>query len=253
MAKPYVIVSPDYNPTSGGIKVMWGLYGWLLAKGQEVYMNRVPQGKEVIAIYPEIQHGNPVMAKTVVRYLLNKPGVMCSNGTPGPTTYDPTDRLYVFSELFNVVGADADHHLFLPIIDLHTFTDKKRKRTKKAVFGGKGQMGTRHPKDCIGIERDLASDQGQLADLLNKCEVLYGYDPVSAMYECARLCGCRVVIIPSTYTKSEFEKYEPGMNGISWGKDEGIMLDSREFRNHYIEMVNLFDAKLDLFIESTQL
>ena len=255
MRKPYVIISPDYDYTSGGIKVMWGLFGWLLTKGVQVYMNRYPAG-EIIAIYPEIFHGNSTGANTVVRYILNRPGVMGSRGrdgsfTAGPTSFDPNDKLYYFSRLFGK-AEDENHYLFLPIIDLHTFRDQKKKRTKKVVFYGKGRDLGLHPKDCIVIDRTVAQDQQVLADLLNECEVMYCYDPVTAMTETARLCGCRVVIFPSTYTKKEYSQYECGMNGISWGKDEGVKLDTEVFTSHYREMINLFSKRLDIFINQTQ-
>lgn len=249
MNKPYCIVSPDYDYTSGGIKVMWGLYGWLLAKGQEVYINRRPQ-RHTIVIYPEIMHGNPAKGETVIRYILNKPGVMASNGVPGPTSFDPTDKLIYFSKLFG----DTNDSLFLPIIDLNTFKNYNRNRTKKAYFIGKGSNTFQHPTNAIEITREMALDQKGLAELLNQCDVLYGYDPVSAMYECARLCGCRVVLIQDIYTKEEWSKYEPGMYGLNWGKDNMDKLYDNfdEFREHYKGMIDKFSKQLDQFIEETQ-
>lgn len=257
--KPYTVCTPPFDPVSGGIRVMWGLYGWLLAKGQIVYVNAKYEDKNFIAIYPEIYHGNPTGANIVVRYILNKPGVMASHGTPGPTDFKKSDRIFVFSKIFDTFGVDDDHLMFLPILNLHLFKDRGKKRTKKCVFFGKyGEAADMkvhfaHPLSCIKIGRKIALDQKALADLLNECEVMYGYDSVSAMYEIARLCGCRVVIIPDgTYTKKEFSQYEPGMNGISWDVKEDIPLDSVKFRKHYISMVKLFDKKMDIFISITQ-
>lgn len=75
MRKPYLIRTPQFDPTSGGIRVMYGLYGWLLAKGEIAYLNAkidIPS----IGIYPEIYHGNDMGAKTIVRYVLQTPGLM---------------------------------------------------------------------------------------------------------------------------------------------------------------------------------
>jgi len=247
--KPYVIVSPDFDTTSGGIRVMWGLFGWLLAKGQVAFMNRRPDG-DVIAIYPEIAQGNPAEAKTVVRYILAPLGEMSSNGVPGPLKYPDTDLIYSFSKL--IYKTDNAHTMFLPIINLHQFYDQGKKRTKRAVFFGKKPNTGLHPKDCVAIDRTFAHDQRRLADLLNECEVLYSYDHRSAMFEIARLCGCRVVIFPSNYTKKEFELYEPGMNGITWGPEPTVKLDTKAFRQHYKNMIKTFSRKLDGFIEDTQ-
>lgn len=250
MNRPYSIWTPDFDTTSGGIRVMWGLYGWLLTKGQIVNINAKYNTPYFVGIYPEIAQGNPLSAEKVVRYILNKPGVMSAAGVPGPTSFAPTDELYFFSRLFGTAG--DDHYMFLPIIDTHLFVDQKKKRTKKAVFVGKGQDLGLHPKDCLSIDRGTASDQQYLADLLNECEVLYCYDPVTAMTEIARLCGVRVVYFNPVYSREEFQKYEPGLNGISWGRDEGVELDTELFREHYMGLRKTFEARLDQFIEVTQ-
>jgi hypothetical protein len=253
--KPYVIASPQFDITSGGIRVMWGLYGWLLAKGQIVYMNQVPQGQDVVAIYPEIQQGNPVGAKDVVRYILNKPGVMGAkdqfgNFTPGPTTFDPNDKIYVFSKIYDTFNVDFQHILFLPIINTHLFKDQKKKRTKTCYLIGKGHNKLIHPKGSIEITRAFAQDQQALADLLNECEVLYGYDKMSAMYEIARLCGCRVKYYGG-YDENEIALYEPGINGFGVNGDDRTLY-TEAFREHYLEMIRMFEGKLDQFIEETQ-
>lgn len=259
--KPYVIVSPPMEITSGGVRVMYGLYGWLLAKGQIAYLNEVPVDGDFIAIYPEIQEGNPANASKVVRYILNKPGVVpaiYSDGTikKGPTSFGKNDILYYFSRLFG--ETDDKHYMFLPIVNLHLFKNKKKKRTKTAFMLGKAvqypdtKFKLIHPNDSFEITREFAQNQQALADLLNECEVLYCYDPVSAIMEIARLCGCRVIIIPSIYSKEEFSKYEPGMNGINWDGDEGIKVDSDAFYGHYSGMVKAFSNRLDEFIEETQ-
>lgn len=255
MYKPYSIWTPDFEITSGGIRVMWGLYGWLLAKGQIAFVNAKYYNPDFIAIYPEIARGNDLGANTVVRYILNKPGVMTTNGVPGPTKFDPTDKVYYFSRLFGG-SAEEDNFLFLPILNMHLFRDQHKVRNKTAYFIGKGNRHpykSLHPIGSILIDRNIAQNQGDLADLLNECEVLYCYDPVSAITELARLCGCRIVMINPIYTYEDFfTKYEPGMNGISWGKDEGIKLDIEKFTQHYKDMVEEFDWRLDAFIEDTQ-
>lgn len=250
-------MTPNFDITSGGIRVMWGLYGALLAKGQIVYVNAKFENNDFIAVYPEIVQGNPLGAKHVVRYILNKPGVMSSGGRVGPTEFDASDKLYYFSRLFGEAKND-DGYMFLPILNLHLFKDQHKERTQKAVFFGKGLeyanlfAEPKHPSSAIVIDRSFAQNQQALADLLNECEVLYCYDPVTAMTELARLCGCRIVMINPIYTKEQFKAYEPGMNGISWDKDEEIPLDVKGFTKHYKDLSVEFARKLDFFIEDTQ-
>lgn len=251
MVKAYSVYCPPFDITSGGIRVMWALYGHLLAKGQIVIPNASFEGGDFVAIYPEIIQGNPFEAKHVVRYILNKPGVMSSNGVPGPQTFNPQDKIYVFSELFNTMGVNEARHMFLPMLDFHTWKNQGKKRTRKAVFVGKGNDTKQHPEECILINRNLAQDQQKLADLLNECQVMYQYDPVSAMSEIARLCGCPVVMLQDTYTRDDYmRKYEPGINGIGWG--EQIPFDAEGFRSHYTHLKAKFSLRLDDFIEETQ-
>ena len=208
--KPYSLWSPNFDVVSGGIRVMYGLYAWLLAKGQTAFLNTAFENPEFIAIYPEIAHGNPFQAKTVVRYILNRPGVMASNGVPGPSSFPDTDILYYFSEMFDTSRRLRGNTLFLPILNLHVFLDQEKNRTKTAYFVGKGVDKHKHPEDAILIDRQFAQDQQALANLLNECEVLYSYDPVSAMTEIARLCGCRVVLVQDFFSRDEYKDYEPG-------------------------------------------
>lgn len=230
---------------------MWGLYGYLLSRGVIVNINAKYNTDDFVAIYPEIYKGNPVGAKTVVRYILAPLGEMALNGIPGPLEYDETDRIYSFSKFIH--PTDDDHTLFLPIIDTHLFKDRGLRRTKKCFYVGKGENTNVHPPQAIEFIRRYASDQNSLATFLNECEVMYCYDFRTAMTEVARLCGCRVVMIPSKYTKEQFMNYEPGMNGITWGLDEGaVELDTPAFRKHYLGLRKTFEKRLDQFIIDTQ-
>lgn len=247
--KPYSIYLPPYDYTSGGIKVMWALYGALLLKGQIVVPNALFQG-DYVAIYPEIVNGNPLKGTTVVRYLLNEPGVMSGNGEPSPTEFDKSDILFSFSKLFTP-DFPEERIMFLPVIDTHTFYDKKGLRTNNAVFVGKGTDTRQHPRDCWLIDRSVASNQKELADQLNECQTLYTYDPVSAMSEIARLCGCRVAYLGEKYTKEDYMRYEPGIDGMFFDELLGDF-DSKAFKRQYVALQEQFMGKLDDFIIRTQ-
>jgi len=255
--KPYTVCMPPFDPVSGGIRVMWGLYGWLLTKGQVVYAN-AKYDTPSIAIYPEIYHGNPAGSETVVRYILNKPGIMASGGVPGPMEFEPTDLVYVFSKIYDTFGVDNDHLMFLPILNTSLFKDQRRKRTKRCVFVGKGQdIPLKETKGLERVDRGLAMDQGRLADFLNECEVMYSFENPTAMNEIARLCGCKVVFIPEgatlKYTKKELDTlYEPTGHGIIWGLGNDAKFDSKLFRAHYMGLKDEFSLKLDVFIKETQ-
>jgi len=254
---PYSIWTPEFDPLSGGIRVMWALQGYLLAKGQ-IALTNVKYPQDFVAIYPEIVHGNPLEAKKIVRYILNKPGVMASYGVTGPTVFEKTDEIYVFSKIYDTFGVDDDHLMFLPVLNLHIFKDYKRARFSTCYFVGKGKDMGVHPKSSIKIDRTNSSDQGELADLLNTCSVMYTYENPTAMNEIARLCGCRVVYLAEgaslQYSRKELtELYEPGMDGVSFGQEEEIELDVKAFRDKYKGLIATFEKTLDRFITRTQL
>jgi hypothetical protein len=254
--KPYLVRVPDFKIDSGGIRVMWALYGWLLAKGQIAFVNS-GVNTDSVGIYPEIYHGNDMMATKVIRYILQKPGMM-GKGTPGgnfqagPTSFDPSDELYIFSKVYDEWDTPDDHILFLPVIPLNVFKDTKGKRDKVAFYVGKGVNSGKHPPEAEELVRGRdTQDQFKLAQYLNECETLYVYDRMSAIMEVARLCGCKVVYL-GDMERSIFEKYEPGMNGISY-KDEVIRdLDVLAFREKYKQLIRTFELNLDSFIEKTQ-
>ena len=256
MIKPYLLRTPPYDPISGGIKVMYGLYGHLLAKGLPAFLNTQIDTPS-IGVYPEIYHGNDMFADKVVRYILQTPGVMGTSDETGefrngPTAFGPKDEIYVFSRVYDEWDVKVTHVLFLPIIDLFTFKDMGLKRSKTAFYVGKGVNLGKHPEGSIEITRDFARDQEALAKLLNGCKALYIYDRLSAMMEVARLCGCPVRYY-GELTKDKLFLYEPGMNGVSYKDDDEVPLDIKGFRNHYSkELVRTFKDNLNEFIESTQ-
>lgn len=255
MKKPYLIRTPAFDPRSGGIRVMWALYGHLLAKGQVAFTNTqidIPS----IGIYPEIYRGNDMVASKVVRYILQKPGMMGTTDETGQfraglTQFDKSDEIYVFSKIYDEWGVDDDHILFIPVIDLHTFYDQKRKRTKVAYYVGKGQNKFKHPVNAIEITREMAIDQQVLANTLNECQQLFVYDPISAIMEVARLCGCGV----NYYGDIELDRlklYEPGMNGLAYYDSADPKLWTSSFREHYKSLIRNLDDKLYNFIDNTQ-
>ena len=255
--KLYNIWSPPFQELSGGIRVLYGLKAWLETHGQIVEINGKPD-KNKIAIYPEIVVGNPFKSDNIVRYILQKPGLMTTRGIPGPTTF-PGEKVFVFSELYNTVGVDKNHIMFLPILNLQLFKDKKQPRKGKCLFmRRKGNIPTQEWSTLFEITDKLIKDQQALADYLNTVEVMYSYGPIGAMNDLARLCGCRVVLIPSEdkfkQTKEEIAKYElcQDFNGISWEKDDGKKLNSDAFRHLYINLRLFMNYKIINFIELTQ-
>lgn len=234
---------------------MYGLYGWLLAKGQPAFLNTqidVPS----IGIYPEIYHGNDMFATKVIRYILQTPGLMGTSDQtgefkPGPEAFDPSEEIYVFSRVYDTWGVDDDHILFLPVIDLHTFKDLGSKRTKVAFYVGKGINRGKHPQEAVELTKEFAGDQDKLNLFLNECKVLYVYDRLTAMMEVARLAGCPVIYC-GELTKEKLNLYEPGWEGCTFKDEKPLKFDVAGFRGHYLDMIKTFEKRLDKFITRCQ-
>jgi hypothetical protein len=274
MRKPYFIWAPSFDNASGGIVVMHRMAVELQKRGECVYINTPVQNKkwdmvlvmedgipESIAVYPEIIQGNPFGAETVVRYLLNIPGVC--GGPNSLAGYSDTDFFFIYSQIYNSkIGLPEEDILFCPHLELDRFYDKHIKRCGRMVYRGKGTQPD-HPLcnyPLLGKKEGFRGEDGQdkLCDLLNKCELLYVYDNCTAMTDIARLCGCPVVIIPDgSYTKEQISvggNWEAG--GIGWGVEEAAIarytIDSQKIRAGYQYAEIEFQKRLTRFIEVTQ-
>lgn len=267
MAKmfPYVVYTPAYDPRSGGIKVLHRLVHELNERGVPAFCTGPgnPEWNEppthgmiegAIAVYPEIVHGNPFGAKTVARWVLNVPGRLA-----GPTEYDSSEIVFPYKNCFNQWNYPNDRVLLLPAIDTDIFVDKHQNRDIKAFYVGKGHATPMVPETegLYEIRKEDTADQHKLADLLNRIEILYIYDNITALWDCARLCGCPVVIIPNgELTEEDLENDELPAAGLALGVencDRAVFtINSADFREAYLGLFNVFQDRLGTFIDLTQ-
>lgn len=274
---PYVMLAPDWSNVSGGGAL---LHSWAVRMhklGAEIYINTKIQNplwepiptmemykgnlKNVIAIYPEVTHGNPFKCGHVARLLLHLPGF---HG--GPAKFDNGDMLFTHSNIFNSrIKLPQDRVVPIPYINTKMFVDKNMKRTKTLAFIGKGAGHYPHAElkniELLGTGFDFNGKAGQekLTDILNQTKILYCYDNITAMVEIARLCGCPVVIVPDPqWTAKEIKKYETwDCGGIGYGLEEQQhaldTIDAQRIKGYY---ENEFEynsyAGLKRFIHITQ-
>src|SRR5271157_2585607 len=200
--KQYLIYSPPFDRSSGGIVVMHRIADSLKHRGMDARlisrsvadlysMPFPPAPEEAIAIYSEIVYGNPFNCVTVVRMILNTPGVF-----GGPKGFPKDDIRFVYSRLFNTKERlPEDRVLYIPCLDLNTFYDMGLERSVVLYYRGKGTQPD-HPKlkytVPLGGKEDFRGQNRQeaLREMLNRCRLLYVYDEVSCMTDIARLCGC---------------------------------------------------------------
>src|SRR3990170_3968015 len=93
---PYIIMAPPYRNSSGGVRALYELRNHLESSGYEA---KIFQGGDApsnaIVIYPETVSGNPMKARTVVRYVFNYPGLL-----GGDSSYDSAELIFTFSPAY---------------------------------------------------------------------------------------------------------------------------------------------------------
>lgn len=137
-----------------------------------------------IVIYPEIVPDNPLGARHVARYFLNKEG----NLTGLPIAIAPTDMLLTFQRIFR---PDASFNLYYPMINLAPGDEIEyalnRPRPLSTTFFGKGiKYGecTRVP-GTLGLDWEKSYEEYQL--LLRNSNYVFTYDFMTGV------CGDAVV------------------------------------------------------------
>jgi hypothetical protein len=176
-----------------------------------------PLGNEDIVIYPETISGNPLKAKNVVRYLLNRPMYL----TGRPIQYQDNDYLVAYSlridsnmpQLF-ILNDDRDY--FYP-------TDFHGKESLVCIYYGKvTDPVIRDPelkalintfKDKITITREFPKTRIELGDLLRRSRLLVSLDPISNITYEATLCGTPALIVNDIFGFSS-QKFNITLYGI---------------------------------------
>lgn len=211
------VVAPSFTHRSAGIFMMHYLVHQLRELGFDAYW--IPQGgplavhqrfdtphvnksgcsgaeiaEEWIVIYPEGIFGNPLNAKHVVRYLLNRESAF---GGPGMGA-SPEDYLLTYSRWFHPTAPV----LYYPVFEGELLIRSARlngeePRTLDAYYIGKGAaLGPCAPvARAVEITRAWPENKSKLYDLLENIRIFYSYDWLSSTLADAALMGCEVRLI----------------------------------------------------------
>lgn len=275
--RPYYIYAPPYTRTSAGIKALHLLCHALNLSGEEAYVTtdstdprlRTPQlhdramqkhqllGLEPLVVYPEVVHGNPLEGRSVVRYVLNRFGML-----GGPASYHPSDLLLAYSEDLIPAGLDS-LPLFLPTVDVNLFNNENNEHDncRSGTLFYPGRYG-----DAINQHQELArtstiityswpTSHEELAALLRRSSVLYCFTYSAIALE-ATLCGCPVVFMPSPFNKEIFSVKEMGTGGFTFENTPEGIAKARETigepQESYKRKEQTFWHDLEKFIAVTQ-
>lgn len=155
--------------------------------------------ENAVVIYSETIWGNPLGARHVVRWVLNKPG-LCG----GRSCSFADELVFSWSSQYH----SSPFQLRLDVVDRKLFFDTGEKRTTDAIFVYKGGYVRKTPElDGLPvITMDFPDNREALASLLQQTRVLYTHDHHTALAEEALACGAEVKII----TPNGFEACVPG-------------------------------------------
>jgi hypothetical protein len=275
MSIKYIIYAPDFAENSAGVRALYILADRLNKKGLRTYITGSHKTTTALdaplipmflaqtyakvfdfaAVYPETITGNPIGARRVVRWVLNKPGLLA-----GEQVYDPEELVFNYSAVYSpYIENPIAGMLYLPTIRKEIFNDDgvdpNLPRTLECFYIGKStyKEGYFDRSKTFEITKTGPSKK-DLGNLFRAAKVLYCFDNSSIIVFEAALCGCPAVIIPDgTQTRADYETLELGMNGIAWGIEElpraqaSVQLVAPAYATAEIE----FEKQLDDFIDIT--
>ncbi|MCE1184255.1 MAG: glycosyltransferase [Rhodocyclales bacterium] len=277
---PYYVMAPDYRRTSAGIRVMHQLCHALRLSGEEAWIvtqqthpgldtplltdeiraAHQKAGLVPIAIYPEVVGRNPLNGRVVVRYLLNRPGML--GETPA---YGADDLIYVYEPELATHSERVDGVLHMPSIDTRLFHNRDNpdegRRSGCCIYFGRYTGGPQEYAElaarCTTITSDFPASREALAALLRRSEWLYCFENTALSME-ARLCGCPVVILPGPMFRAEsfFGREQGFEQGVAFSEEPAALAQARASVGRipalYARLEEKFWSGLDSLIEQTQ-
>lgn len=264
-----IITAPSYNPAIGGAITLHKLCHILNLIGYDAYLyptlklndqlkyftlneqyntkiaTELNLEKDIV-IYPEIEQGNPLEGKNIVRFILNKYHLPGHDNTM--STWMDKDYWLYFHKLFYDNIKEPN---FLHIIDtkLDIFKDYGFKRNIESCFTYRKKIKEKntlpiiHPSNSIEIGYNVQDKE--LIEIFNSCKRFYSYDTETYLNVLAAQCGCESVIIPyKDVTKENIISNQPSFKyGIAYGLDDLEYANStRHLLREYLQ--NLEDQQI---------
>jgi hypothetical protein len=270
----YIIVAPGYSQRSAGKQCLYLLCDRLNRLGYPSYITgsettaahldapllrwedarEAMRGGRFVAVYPEIVSGNPLGARKVARWVMNRPGAL-----GGDARYDPAEQVFYYSDALRPHIADAvAGKLQLPVLDDTLFYPgalPPEQRTLDCFYVGKSSWkdGYFDRKEAVEITRS-SPERSELGKLFRAARCLYTFDNLTALVLEALLCDCPVVIIPDgSFDRSLLSSSELGAEGIAWGIEEkGASMPRPDLMRERLAALRLeFERQLQRFIQAT--
>lgn len=206
--------------------------------------------RSAIVIYPEIVDGNPLNARRVVRWFLNKPGVIT-----GRVTFGPGELYFYYQQVFDdpAINPNPDNQL-LQVALLDSIYTRRNfgVRHGTCYILRKGRDRVLDPSVLDGPVLDGLSHE-ETAEAFNRYEYCVSYDAYTMYSYYATLCGCKSIVVPQPgVSKQVWQPNEQLAYGIAYGMEDlphavataGKMEHHlRELKQKNLDAVSIFRTK----------
>jgi predicted O-linked N-acetylglucosamine transferase (SPINDLY family) len=245
----FVIASPKFNATVGGVIALFNLARIIHSnnipckifdlnrcdlpnKIFNIYATESDIDSNTIVVYPEVIVGNPLNAKHVIRWILCEVGINCPHNIY--ETWSKDDFVYHYCT-YNPDKDINNYNLLSPLLISSKFKNQGKQREGYCHIIRKAHkfhqsLECIHPNDSLLLADDLSEET--LIHILNTKEYLISYDPYSYISTIAALCGCISILAPmKNVSKDQWFKTmstskilgklgEKEFKGIAYGLEE---------------------------------
>lgn len=179
----------------------------------EIRQENIP--KDAIVIYPEVVEGNPLGLKNVVRWFLNKPGLLS-----GKVDYGKNELYFYFNPQFKLGSAQQTQLKILYVLDSIYFERDTKEREGTCYILRKGSA-----REIIHDLTDSVLVDGmshhEISKIFNETIMCISYDTQTMLSKYAALCGCLSIVIPEDGIDKE--TWRPNLAdryGVAYGFDD---------------------------------
>jgi hypothetical protein len=261
----FVIYTPNWDETSGGLNVLCILGEKLYNKGHDAmlwtnslnnctsntifsrFTNQIGFDDDTIVVYPELITGNPLKAKKIVRWILY--------GSHVYDNYDSNEIIYYFSPF-------CQNHFPTKMLQCHHFPPNlsfpTEPRTEQSCFVfKKGERSEWARKQFNinphkGFDLSVLKTHSEIINVFKKTKYFHCYDPASFLIIMALLCGC--IVIQHPYIEGQTrEQWEHSLGFDRFGKVKGLVYGNEyySYAESTIHEAPQYLQKLFDFVDST--
>jgi len=172
--------------------------------------------RDCMVVYPEVTAGNPLCATRVVRWLLNKPGVLAEK-----VGYGNNELYFYYDKVFDEELIPGQQNQLLRVVMANPAYNKNNYSRREGccyiVRKGENRSHDYHEDGCVRLD-GLKHDE--IAVIFNRCRYFYTYDLYTFYTSYAALCGCIPIVVPEDGISEE--EWQPDINiryGIAYGRE----------------------------------